>query len=349
MVKVVVYHINYLQETLIVLNNLKGGTDNSKRKALKGFHIPKRRKTSNNSIITPEIKLAEDKSNTEILIEPHADVPSKHRVEDDDEPFYEDFKRKRPARRVNESPGKEYLTVFPPKNNIKDLKNEHETYNTPIVKDICSNIRVKKKDPPLRKSHIISAQPPEISSEEDIEEELRNILVQKLKHKKSMHESREKHMKITNIDISSNSKRKVVRYTRSSYAKNDSVLDAKRLPNVNPQNDSKYQKWNKKRFRNNENLVLNTTPDNPPTPPLIHNEDDEKYERQYIEENVDFSPNTSLSGFDPLNNSVGGSASERNTSSSIKADAVDREDKNSKKPSQELNSSCKCIRTLRVL
>ena len=81
---------------MIILNDLKGGTDQSKRRALKGFHIPKRLKTSSPSNKTPAIKLGEDKSKTEAHIEAHIDVPVKHRADDDDVPFYEDFKRKRP-------------------------------------------------------------------------------------------------------------------------------------------------------------------------------------------------------------------------------------------------------------
>ena len=313
---------------------MQDGSDLSKRNALKGFHIPRNKKTASPLKTVPVLKVKIKKEENEVF----KDVPNSHSVEVNDEPFYEDFKRKRrecrpKVRKETEEPTAESSQIH----SERYQKFQPERKTSPDVQKISFEIKKKKKDPPLRSSHTISANPPEISSEEDVEEELRALLKRKCREKANKSEIQTTNLKAKNSETP-NSKRVVARYTRNSNWQEKVALSD---PNLSG-SKIKRTSYNQGTLLKDDNkLNLNITPDNPPTPPLI-NDDIEDYSQYWSksDENATFSPNTTVTESNLFNQSFGGSASEKiDTYTNNKDSVQSEEDKN--KSSQELNSSCK--------
>ena len=266
------------------------------------------------------------------------DVPNSHSVEVNDEPFYEDFKRKRrecrpKVRKETEEPTAESSQIH----SERYQKFQPERKTSPDVQKISFEIKKKKKDPPLRSSHTISANPPEISSEEDVEEELRALLKRKCREKAKKSEIQTTNLKAKNNETP-NSKRIVARYTRNSNWQEKVALSD---PNLSGSKIKRTSNNHETSLKDDDKLNLNITPDNPPTPPLINN-DIEDYSQYWSksDENATFSPNTTVTESNLFNQSFGGSASEKiDTYTNNKDSVQSEEDKN--KSSQELNSSCK--------
>ena len=268
------------------------------------------------------------------------DIPNSQPVEvkDEDEPFYEDFKRKRRecwpkvCKEAEEAIVKSSQT-----HSERYEKFQPERKTSPHVHEISFEIKKKKKDPPLRTSHTISANPPEISSEEDAEEELRALLKRKCSEKARKNEIQTTNLKAKNKEPPS-SKRIVARYTRNSHRHGKVALSD---PNLSGSKNKRTSNDQGTLLQDDNKLNLNITPDNPPTPPLINN-DNEDYSQHWskTDENATFSPNTTISESNLFNQSFGGSTSEKIDTNTNNKDSLQSEEDNNKS-SQELNSSCK--------
>ena len=227
-----------------------------------------------------------------------------------------------------------------------------------------TTIRTQKDDPPPRSGNIIYDEPPDISSDEDAEEELRDLLEQQFKQSmppltrkhKALPEIKEKSKdnKTSNCKVASPKKRNLVYYTRSSRNAGRAYRTGEFPKNCNEirKNTSQIQigirnEAAPKRLQS----VLDTTPIAPETPPMPYSDNDDSYANilKDIDGNVEFSPNTTLSGFQSLNYSLVGSSNEDDgkSSSSKKVNTDDSEDdKYYDRPSQDLNASCELMSIL---
>ena len=356
------------------INHGKCGSDVSKRKALKGFHIPKlkisdSKKTEeldikpnstfnsisekNNSKRDSDVLLSNERntcvskikcskskksvqtsrsktitnvkkdiqSDTEKDILKDIDVKSGHKEEKEDI-FYEDYKRKKPLCRI---------------------------YSPTTIR--------KQKDPPCRSGNIIYDERPDISSDENAEEELRDLLEQQLqqsmpsvysKHEK-LREAKEKNKCDKTSKVKVASPKNIVYYTRSSrngggaYRIGASFKTCNEGKNhtlhtqIGPRNDAAP-----KRVQS----ILDTTPIVPETPTYSDTDDSCQNIFEDIDGNVEFSPNSTLSGLQSLNYSLVASSNEDDTKSSspkkVNVDESD-DDKYCDKTTQDLNASCELI------
>ena len=218
----------------------------------------------------------------------------------------------------------------------------------------------KKKDPPLRITNTISREPPDVSSDEDVEEELRSLLEEQLRKNIPLSSNRPKNsLKHSELNARANKilhgvknpntpikKRNIVRYAQRSRGSNTACIAKEYIDMCGTVRGGSTlsPKIYRTRSESKKESVLNITPDVPGTPILINNEHNESYSKSDKEENVEFSPNTTLSGFQSLNYSLVGSSNEDDAKSSCLKKAVweDSDDADSpNKTLQELNASCK--------
>ena len=291
--------------------------------------------------------------------------------EDKEDPFYIDHKRKKkPMCRVIKLKNEKVNCLESSSLNEDKHLNENQTTSHrkswPRRPD-TESVSAKKEDPPLRLGNIILKEPPDVSSDEDVEQELRDLLEQQLKQ--SMPQSYKKQrtpfpihhegdfIKVKEIEkkaeankpLAQSNRKPIVRYTRSSsrpgvLSTNDYLYSSveHRLKNLSK------SKQDLTRFEATKTeSVLDTTPINPSTPPLLYSEPEDDYPKllRPTDGDIDFSPNTTLSGFQSLNYSLVGSSNddESKSSSSRRRDSGASEDekRSSKKTSQELNTTCK--------
>ena len=270
------------------------------------------------------------------------DTPTSYPTELEDEPFYEDFKRRKSARRVTNSPVSNERSISSSTKILDkcNLEKEQEWDKSSIHGNTHVDQK-KKNDPPPRINDKI-AEKPKISSEDNIEEELRALLKQKLKNRKVPSKAQEKASSPKSETIPQTSRRIIASYTRKSRRKQDSLSLRNEIYDQPTRNKSKKPLYDDVTPSEHSNqLILNITPDNPPTPPLINNDDNE-YSANYgldLEESANFSPNTTLSGLNALNHSFGGSSSDKANSTSKTGDTGECAEEYKIKSSQELNSS----------
>ena len=364
------------------MSEVKGGSDASKKRALKGFHIPKVKKgdaISSNFVLntTNEIKpnniksdnVETSKSNSDevflknktqkksssLLLSETNSVPEienslKEQLVEDilsdideldyekgdekDDTFYEDYKRKKPLCRIYDSTKKksDIDKNLSRKKCKPDVLNHSKTkFQNGEIKQSVQSSYTKKKDRPLRKVTIIRRELSDLSSDEDIENELDERLKNHLAKNSVNQIKKDKCDKVIRTPIY---------YIRGDYN------DKKNLFNgapFDPDEATQAKRASDKTADNrldgkDEDSVLDTTPAAPPTPHLLSS-DSENNISAGLEDNqlgISFSPNTTVSEKENLNHST------------VHYDAASSDSPNIGKPhifnfndAEELDSSCK--------
>ena len=219
-----------------------------------------------------------------------------------DDTFYEDYKRKKPLCRIHDSTKKK--SEIDKNVSLKKCKPDVSNHFKPKfqngeIKQSVPSSYTKKKDRPLRKVTIIRRELSDLSSDEEIENELEERLKNHLSKNSVNQAKKDKCDKVIRTPIY---------YIRGDYN------DKKNLFNGAPFDPDEATQAKRASYKTDgnrsdakdEDSVLDTTPAAPPTPHLLSS-DSENNISVGFEDNelsIAFSPNTTVSEKENLNHST---------------------------------------------